>query len=160
LKVSRDGSSREFTVAKWREVLYIDFQEMDIKIVVVDDDRLTISLLENVLADHLFSVFSAPDGQTGLELVQKEKPNILISDLVLPKVDGIELCKRVKQDPDLSQTKVILMSAVYMGSALRPIARDCGADEYIAKPLNSTNLLEKIYKLCAETAAGEKEKPS
>jgi DNA-binding response OmpR family regulator len=134
---------------------------MAIKIVVVDDDKLTRSLLEHVLTDNLFSVYSAQDGQTGFELVKKEKPDILISDLVLPKYDGMELCKRVKEDPNLSQTKVIIMSAVYVGSALRPIARDYGADEYIGKPINSTGLLEKIYRLCAETAKpGEKEKPS
>jgi DNA-binding response OmpR family regulator len=134
---------------------------VDRKIVVVDDDRLTRSLLEHVLVDNLFSVYSAQDGQTALDLVKKEKPEILITDLVLPKIDGIELCKKVKQDPDLSQTKVILMTAVYMGSALRPIARDCGADEYIGKPINSTNLLEKIYRLCAQNdGSGEKERPS
>jgi DNA-binding response OmpR family regulator len=134
---------------------------VDRKIVVVDDDRLTRSLLEHVLVDNLFSVYSAQDGQTALDLVKKEKPQILITDLVLPKIDGVELCKKVKQDPDLSQTKVILMTAVYMGSALRPIARDCGADEYIGKPINSTNLLEKIYRLYAQKdGSGEKERPS
>ena len=129
--------------------------------VVADDDRLTRSLLEHVLTDNLFSVYSAADGQAGFELVKKEKPDVLISDLVLPKFDGIELCQRVKADPDLSRTKVIIMSAVYARSTLRPLARECGADEYISKPINSTNLLEKIYKLCAERdRAGEEEKPS
>lgn len=120
---------------------------MSIKVVVADDDELTISLLEHVLADNLFFVHSAADGMTALDLVIREKPDVLITDLVLPKLDGMELCRRVKEDPALKQTKVIIMTAVYGGSTFRSLARDCGADEYIGKPINSTNLLEKLYKL-------------
>jgi DNA-binding response OmpR family regulator len=134
---------------------------MDIKIVLVDDDKVTLRFLEHFLVDNLFSVQTAQDGETALALVKKENPSILISDLVLPKIDGVELCKRIKQDPDLKRTKVILMSAVYMGSALRPVARDCGADGFVGKPIRSTELLEKIYKLSAEAdSPGGKETPS
>jgi DNA-binding response OmpR family regulator len=120
---------------------------MSAKIVVADDDKLTVSLLEHVLADHLFTVHSARDGFLALDLVWREKPAVLITDLVLPKLDGMELCRRVKEDPATKATKVIVMTAVYGGSAVRPMAQQCGADDYIGKPLNSTSLLEKIYKL-------------
>lgn len=123
---------------------------MDIKIVLVDDDKVTLRFLEHFLVDNLFSVQTAQDGEAALELVKREKPSILISDLVLPKIDGVELCKRIKQDPDLKRTKLILMSAVYRESALRSVARDCGADGFVGKPIRSTELLEKIYKLSAE----------
>jgi DNA-binding response OmpR family regulator len=124
---------------------------MNRKIVVADDDRVTLEILYHILANNSFYVYSARDGQAALELVKKEKPDILISDLVLPKLDGIALCKKVKEDPELSRTRVIMMTAVYKGSTFRPLARDCGADDYIEKPINSTTLLEKIYKLCRET---------
>jgi CheY-like chemotaxis protein len=134
---------------------------MDIKIVLVDDDKVTLRYLQHLLTGNMFSVYTAPDGQSALELVKRERPDILVSDVLLPKIDGIELCKKVKQDPDLSRTKVIIMTAVYMGSALRPVAQECGADDYIDKPIRSTELLEKIYRLCAEIAGSEeKEKPS
>jgi DNA-binding response OmpR family regulator len=120
---------------------------MSVKIVVADDDKLTVSLLEHVLADHLFTVHSARDGFLALDLVWREKPAVLITDLVLPKLDGMELCRRVKEDPAMMATKVIVMTAVYGGSAVRPMAQQCGADDYIGKPLNSTSLLEKIYRL-------------
>jgi len=123
---------------------------MDIRIVLVDDDKVTLRFLEHLLVGNLFSVQTAEDGEAALELVKREKPSILISDLVLPKIDGVELCKSIKQDPDLKRTKVILMSAVYMESALRSVARDCGADGFVGKPIRSTELLEKIYKLSAE----------
>jgi DNA-binding response OmpR family regulator len=131
---------------------------MDIKIVLVDDDRVTLRFLEHFLVGNLFSVYTAQDGQTALELVKREKPSFLVSDLVLPRIDGIELCKKVKQDQELSRTKVIIMSAVYIGSALRPVALECGADEYIGKPIKSTELLEKIYRLYSEIeSSGGKE---
>jgi DNA-binding response OmpR family regulator len=134
---------------------------MDIKIVLVDDDRVTLRFLEHFLVGNLFSVQTAQDGETALDLVKREKPSILISDLVLPKIDGVELCKRIKQDPDLKRTKVILMSAVYRESALRSVARDCGADGFVGKPIRSTEMLEKIYQLSGEAdRPGRKETPS
>ena len=134
---------------------------MDIKIVLVDDDKVTLRFLEHLLVDNLFTILTAQDGEAALELVKREKPSILISDLVLPKIDGVELCKRIKQDPDLKRTKVILMSAVYREAALRSVARDCGADGFVGKPIRSTELLEKIFKLSGEAdSPGEKETPS
>jgi two-component system alkaline phosphatase synthesis response regulator PhoP len=134
---------------------------MSIKIVLVDDDKVTLAYLEHFLTGNLFSVHVAQDGQTAWELVQREKPHILVTDLVLPKIDGIELCKKVKQDPNLSQTRVIITTAVYKESTVRPVVRECGADAYIGKPIRSTELLEKIYSLYAEIeGTGEKEKPS
>lgn len=134
---------------------------MSIKIVLVDDDKVNIKYLERFLTGNMFFVSIAYDGQTGLELVESMKPHILITDLVLPRMDGVNLCKRVKQDPGLMQTKVILMSAIYMGSSLNPVARECGADDYIGKPIRSTELLEKIYRLQGKIDGfGGKEKPS
>jgi DNA-binding response OmpR family regulator len=134
---------------------------MDIKIVLVDDDKVTLRFLEHLLVDNLFTILTAQDGEAALELVKREKPSILISDLVLPKIDGVELCKRIKQDPDLKRTKVILMSAVYREAALRSVARDCGADGFVGKPIRSTELLEKIYELSTEAdSPGGKETPS
>jgi DNA-binding response OmpR family regulator len=122
-----------------------------IKIVLADDDKVTLRFLEHFLTGNMFSVSIAHDGQSALDLVQNLKPDILISDLVLPRIDGLNLCKRVKEEPGLKQTKIILMSAVYMGSALGPAARECGADSYVNKPIRTTELLEKIYKLQGET---------
>lgn len=119
---------------------------MSKKIVVVDDDRITLTMLEMVFSRHGFQVFSAQDGAEGYELVQKEKPDILISDMLLPKIHGTELCKKIKETPELKQTKVILMTAVYKGPSFRFEARDCGADDFIEKPLDMKDLLSRIDK--------------
>ncbi len=124
---------------------------MDHKIVLVDDDKVTLRFLEHFLVDNLFAVLTAQDGEAALDLVNKEKPSLVISDVVLPKMDGVELCKRIKQDPDLKRTRVILMSAVYQGAMLGPVALGCGADGFVGKPIRSTELLGKIYQLSSET---------
>jgi DNA-binding response OmpR family regulator len=117
------------------------------KIVIAEDDKVTLRTLERFLVDNSFFVYPAQDGQTAFELVRQERPDILISDLVLPKLDGVQLCNKVKQDPDLNRIQVIMMTAVYKGSTFKPLTRDCGADEYIEKPIDMTNLLEKIFRL-------------
>lgn len=133
---------------------------MSIKIVLADDDKVTLAYLGHFLTGNLFSVHMAQDGQTAWELVQAEKPHILVTDLLLPKIDGIELCKKVKQDPNLSETRVIITTAVYRESTVRPVVRECGADAYIPKPIRSTELLEKIYDLYAEIESISEKKES
>jgi two-component system cell cycle response regulator len=126
------------------------------KILLVDDDTVTLRFLEHLLVDHHFFVLTAQDGEAALDLAIKEKPWLVIIDFILPKIDGGELCRRIKQDPDLKRTKVILMSAVYQGSHLKSVGGDCGADAFVGKPIRSTELLEKIYKLSTEADSPEK----
>ncbi len=127
------------------------------KILLVDDDQVTLRFLEHFLIDNNFFILTAQDGQSALKLALKDKPTPVVSDLVLPKIDGAELCKWIKHNPELKKTKVILMSATYMGSVLRSVAGDCGADAFVAKPIRSTELLEKIYKLTALAVPSKKE---
>ncbi len=128
---------------------------MNNKIVVIDDDRVTLRLIEGILTRSEFTVLSARDGETGFKLVQQEKPDIVICDFVLPKMDGIEVCRKIKEDPELRQTKVILMTAVYKGATGKDALRESESDEFVEKPFETTTLMQKIYKLCQEIAEAE-----
>lgn len=125
----------------------IKYQAMFKKIVVIEDDPVTLRLLEGILSQNDFLVRSAKDGQAGLELVRNEKPDLVISDVVLPRMDGLGLCARIKSDPDLARTKVILITAVYKKVALKHIVRDSQADAVIEKPVDSASFLKKIKSL-------------
>jgi DNA-binding response OmpR family regulator len=114
------------------------------KVVVVDDDLKTTTLAEKVLTLSGFQVLSADDGKKGLELVKKEKPDLLICDLLLPGIHGVELCRLVKQDPELDNVKVITMSAVYNESSYR-LEMDCNADAFLEKPFGMEDL-ERLLK--------------
>lgn len=125
------------------------------KIIIIDDDRVTLRLLEGILTRSEFSVLSARDGESGFELARREKPDIVICDFLLPKMDGLEVCKRIKEDPELKQTRVILMTAVYKGATARDALRDSRADEFIEKPFETSVLMKKVYKLCQDIAEAE-----
>ena len=126
------------------------YQKMFKKIVLVEDDPVTLRLLEGILGQNDFLVRSAQDGQAGLALVRKEKPDLVISDVVLPKLDGIGLCDQIKSDPELGQIKVILITAVYKNIALKHVVKDSRADAVIEKPLDPASLVRKIKSLLPE----------
>lgn len=120
---------------------------MEAKIVLIDDDKTTLQILESVLIRTGYSVFSAKDGKEGLDLAMREKPDIIISDMLLPKVHGIDVCKRIKGDTETSQAKVILMTGVYRKAVFKQESRDAGADAFLEKPIDTPLLLQTIEKL-------------
>jgi len=117
------------------------------KIAIVDDDRVTLAVIEKALILDGFWVYSAQDGEEGLELVKREKPDILISDMLMPKIHGVDLCKKVKESHELKHTRVILMSAVYKKIAYKDLIRESGADDFMEKPVDLNTLKDKINKL-------------
>ncbi len=121
---------------------------MGIKIVVVDDDRTTLAIVEKTLIMKGFWVYSARDGEEGFELIKKEKPALVISDMLMPKLHGVDLCKKIKNSDDYKNIKVILMTAVYKGNlALKHEAKECGAEDIMNKPLDMKLMLKKIYEV-------------
>ena len=133
---------------------------MNKKIVVVEDDAVLLQTLERMLSKSDFQVFCAPDGEAGFELVKSEKPDIVISDMLLPKLHGLELCKKVKETPALRKVKVILMTAVYKGMRIKKELRDAMADDFLEKPINAAELMIRVYKLYEEIAAEEEKSSS
>jgi two-component system alkaline phosphatase synthesis response regulator PhoP len=108
------------------------------KAVVVDDDKKTTMFIEDILTPLGFHVFCAEEGKEALELVEREKPDIFVCDLLLPGIHGVEVCKMVKQNPALDNVKVIAISAVYNESYYKR-ALDCPADAFIEKPFSTKN---------------------
>jgi len=120
------------------------------KILLVDDDKVTLTMLKMILSRHGYQALSAKDGAEGLELVIKEKPDVVISDMLLPKTHGLDLCTKIKQDPQLKEIKVFLMTAVYKGAAFQFEAKSCGADHFIEKPIDTNELLKKLDEFLAK----------
>jgi DNA-binding response OmpR family regulator len=114
------------------------------KIMVVDDDRVSALMVETALIKKGFNVLTAADGEEAWAAVREAKPDLVISDMLLPKMDGLELCRRIKSDPELSGTRVILMTAVYRQAAFRAEAGASGADGFAEKPLDMDALVAKI----------------
>ena len=113
-------------------------------ILIVDDDRVAASMLEKLLIKQGYQVFKAGDGATGYELARQHKPALVICDMLLPKIHGIDLCKKIKEDPELKNVKVILITAVYKRAATESDLKSWGADGYFEKPINTQRLLAWI----------------
>jgi len=120
------------------------------KVLIIDDDRVTLTMLEMILSRHGYLTLSAKDGAEGLEIAIKEKPDAVISDMLIPKIHGLDLCAKIKQDPQLREIKVILMTDVYKGAAFHFEAKKSGADHFIEKPIDTNELLDKLDQLIAK----------
>ncbi len=116
------------------------------KILVIDDDRTTITMLTMILTKENYLVMSALDGEEGMEMVRSELPDVVISDVLIPRIDGIDICEKIKKDPYLSHIKVILMTAL-KNLMIQKEAKTCGADGFVEKPTDSRQLLLMIKSL-------------
>lgn len=115
------------------------------KILLVDDDRATLRIMQVMLERHGFTVLTAPDGQSALDLVKNENPDLVLTDALIPKIHGFVLAKEIKKHPH--PPKVILLSGVYTKQAYRYEAlSDYEVDDYLKKPISDEDLLTCIKK--------------
>ena len=125
-------------------------------VLVVEDNRDNRDIILEFLSAFGFDVISAMDGAEGVEMFQKHRPDLVLSDVLLPKINGFSVCERIKNDPN--PVPVILMSALYKTHSLQAEARDkYGADDYLLKPLNLLGLAERICDLLGVTKANLQE---
>jgi len=116
-------------------------------VVVIEDDWVTIKLLEHMLVQSGFKVHSAFDGLKGWELIQNHQPDLIVCDMLIPKIHGIEVCRKTKADPNLKDIPVILMTGVYKGLSYNREIKDAGADGFLEKPIDIEKLTRMIRDL-------------
>ena len=117
------------------------------KILVVDDEADIVRMVSAFLKGAGHTVVSGGDGEAALEVFGREKPDLVILDLHLPKLDGFEVCKRIKADPDTAKTPVIMMTAAYTTVDDASKGLDIGADEYVVKPFFKDILIHNVERL-------------
>ena len=113
-------------------------------IAVIEDDETIRTLLQMLLRNAGFtSVRTAERGDTGLELVRRHKPDLVLLDLMLPGLDGLSVCRRIRETPALAQTRILMLTAK---SEDADIVRglELGADDYVTKPFSRSVLLARI----------------
>lgn len=115
------------------------------KVLLIDDEPEIIETVKFLLGLKNFEVVAAMDGVEGLEKAKSEKPDLILLDLILPKLNGYEVCARLKRDPDTKDIPVLILTARDEAESILRAYR-AGADEYIVKPFTTTVLLEKINK--------------
>ncbi|MGI8856623.1 MAG: response regulator [Thermomicrobiales bacterium] len=100
-------------------------------ILVVDDEQPVVDLLTDMLEDEGHTVVPAFNGRVALAIVAQQQPDLVISDVMMPFVDGIQLCRRLREEHDAQRLPIILMSA-----ALPPDLSSCGANAFLGKPFD------------------------
>lgn len=105
------------------------------KVLIVDDEQPVREFIAQVLTEDGYDTVTATDGKQALELVEQEQPDLIISDTMMPVLNGAELCRRLKHGPETLGIPIILMS-----SAGRQVASGSGADDFLDKPFDLLRL--------------------
>ncbi|MCU0691292.1 MAG: response regulator, partial [Polyangiaceae bacterium] len=126
------------------------------KILAVDDDRILRRLYERVLGEVGYEVLLAEDGEDAWTKLPAFGPDVIISDVEMPRMDGYELCRRVKEYPQWAQTPFIVCSSLSGG---RDVMRafESGTDDYLIKPINEDELLSRVAEMLASIELGGRE---
>ena len=123
------------------------------KILIVDDVRMSIEIGKAFLGDSGCELISASNGIEGLEMAKEERPDLLITDLHMPKMSGAELCRAIKDDPATSSLPVIILTSDSNPENLAP-CHDAGCDGILKKPYKKGEIIETVRKyikiLCRE----------
>lgn len=118
-----------------------------ISILVVDDHPDGRELLVTLLGYRGYRMLAASDGREGLKLVEQERPDLVIADVLMPVMDGFEFVKQVRANPDIAQTRVIFYTASYHEQAAMDLARKCGVLAVLTKPAEPELLLTTVEKV-------------
>jgi len=120
------------------------------KILVVDDEKELVKLITFNLVIAGYDVFSAKNGIEALEISEQENPDLIILDIMLPRIDGWEVCKRLKQNPRTSNIPIIMLSALSeVDDKLKGF--DLGTDDYVTKPFSPRELVVRVKRVLARS---------
>jgi PAS domain S-box-containing protein len=122
-------------------------EQMRPTVLVVNDDPKVLDLLTVILEQEEYKVLTAHNAPAALEIAFTTEPDIVISDVVMPEMDGLELCRRLKQDPRTAYVPVLLASALRTGKRSNFDALTAGADDYLELPFRRQELLIKVVRL-------------
>ncbi len=113
------------------------------KILIIDDEKDIVELISYNLEKEGFSVIKAYDGEAALRLVKLHKPNLMILDLMLPRLSGIDVCKAIRNNPDTASLPIIMVTAK-VDETDKIIGLEIGADDYITKPFSIKELVARV----------------
>ena len=113
------------------------------KILVVDDEVYIVHILDFSLRREGYDVVTALDGEQALEKVKSDQPELIVLDILMPKLDGYDACRKLRADPQTADIPIILLSAKGRNVDQR-MGYDAGATDYITKPFSPRKLVEKI----------------
>ncbi len=115
------------------------------KILVIDDEEITTHLAKELLEKQGFSVVCAYDGEEGLRVAHLESPDLILLDILIPKIDGFEVCRRLKSEEQFKHVPILMFTGKNLSKDMEK-GQEVGVDEYIVKPLSGKALIAVIRK--------------
>ncbi len=115
------------------------------KVLCIDDDRLLLGLFVDALEANGFQPLTAANGPAGIEMAKKERPDLILVDVMMPGMSGIDVCRTLRAQPGLAATPIIVVTAL-SDSRIPPKANEAGATMVMQKPYETTHLIEAIRK--------------
>ncbi len=128
------------------------------KILVVEDEPDIRKLVQYNLAQEHFKVLEAEDGEQALKIVQRDKPNLLILDLMLPGLSGLELCRILRDRSDTAKLPILMLPAK-AGETDRVLGLEMGADDYLTKPFSPRELVARVRAILRRAASAAETEP-
>jgi phosphate regulon transcriptional regulator PhoB len=128
------------------------------KILVVEDEPDIRKLVQYNLTQEHFKVLEAEDGEQALKIVQRDKPNLLILDLMLPGLSGIELCRILRDRSDTAKLPILMLTAK-AGETDRVLGLEMGADDYLTKPFSPRELVARVRAILRRAASAAETEP-
>ncbi len=119
------------------------------KILIADDESYIRELLLVTLEDAGYKILTAKDGEEALKITREEKPDLILLDIIMQKMSGYDVCKKIKTSPETKSVKVIMLTAL-SGKADREKGLMEGADDYITKPFSPSALIGKLQEVLSE----------
>jgi CheY-like chemotaxis protein len=113
------------------------------KILIVDDDQKALMLMEAVLKPYGYDVVLVNDGRHAIRTTRKEKPDLILLDIMMPDMDGYTILNKLKKEETMKNIPVVMVTALELDGN-KAFANICGASAYITKPINSKHLIEAV----------------
>jgi len=129
-----------------------------VKILIVDDEPDILEFLEYNLLKEGYEVLTASDGEEGIKLAEKEKPQLIILDIMMPRMDGVEVCRRLRNRPEFDKTVVAFLTAREEDYS-QIAALDVGGDDYITKPIRPRVFISRVKALLRRSERLKEESP-
>ena len=125
------------------------------KTLIIADDEPTIRLLASSILGKSYNILTAANGQEALDVVDQNRPDLILMDIMMPKMDGYSACASLKRDPEMADIPVVMVTGVDH-ELNKVLAEQMGADGYITKPFTSEELKDTVKKHLSAAKAGPK----
>ena len=114
------------------------------KILIIEDDRDIVEMLKYNLEEEGYEIITAQEGMDALKKIHEDNPDVVLLDVNIPGMNGFELCRLIKEDPNLKDIIVVMISAVYYSDEDAKKGMAMGADAYLRKPISPKLLIEAV----------------